>query len=111
MGMGQSILLHRRVCLFECFNYRQDSAVLLEGLVTIVSKNPNYYSPDLTACPLANLKTRIIPREELKLLEEIGEGAFGKVYKGEWWNSTQVQQKVRLPRERCIAKANVYVLN
>ena len=62
--------------------FRQDSAVLLEDLVTIVSKNPNYYSPDLTTCSLANLKTKIIPRDELKLLEEIGEGAFGKVYKG-----------------------------
>ncbi len=49
-----------------------------------MSKNPHYYSPDVTAGSLASLRTRIIPRDELKLLEEIGEGAFGKVYKGEW---------------------------
>ena len=64
------------------FLFRQDSAVLLEGLVTVGSKNPNYYTPDLEASSLANLKTRIIPCEKLKLLDEIGEGAFGKVYKG-----------------------------
>ncbi len=50
--------------------------------MTVVSKNPNYYTPDLEASSLANLKTRIIPCEKLKLLDEIGEGALGKVYKG-----------------------------
>ena len=82
-GVGQYIMLHQAYVYLNASNCRQDSAVLLEGLVTIVSKNPNYYSPDLTTCSLANLKTKIIPREDLKLLEEIGEGAFGKVYKGE----------------------------
>lgn len=51
--------------------------------LTVVSKNPNYYTPDLEAPSLANLRTKLIPREHLKLLEEIGEGAFGKVFKGE----------------------------
>ena len=78
-----SIFCYNGHVYLNASNCRQDSAVLLEGLVTIVSKNPNYYSPDLTTCSLANLKTKIIPREDLKLLEEIGEGAFGKVYKGE----------------------------
>ncbi len=55
--------------------------------MTVVSKNPNYYTPDLEASSLANLKTRIIPCEKLKLLDEIGEGAFGKVYKGMKWET------------------------
>ena len=56
--------------------------VLLENIATVVSKNPNYYAPGLEASSLANLKTKIIPRENLLMMEEVGEGAFGKVYRG-----------------------------
>ena len=56
--------------------------MLLENM-TVVSKNPSYYTSDIEAHALANLQTRIIPRDKLTLHEEVGEGAFGKVYKGE----------------------------
>ena len=55
--------------------------MLLENL-TVISKNPNYYTPDLEASSLACLRTKVIGRDRLKLCEEVGEGAFGKVYKG-----------------------------
>ena len=60
----------------------QDSMMLLDNM-TVVSKNPNYYMPALEAASLANLRTKVLPRENLRLLEEVGEGAFGKVYRGQ----------------------------
>ena len=55
--------------------------MLLENM-TVVSKNPNYYTSELEAMTLANLQTKAIPRDRIKLQEEIGEGAFGKVFRG-----------------------------
>ena len=55
---------------------------LLENL-TVVSKNPSYYPSEVEALALTTLQTRIIPRDKLILHEEVGEGAFGKVFKGE----------------------------
>ena len=49
----------------------------------MVSKNPNYYTGEIEAHALANLQTRVISRDKLILYEEVGEGAFGKVYRGE----------------------------
>ena len=49
----------------------------------MVSKNPNYYTGEIEAHALANLQTRVISRDKLILHEEVGEGAFGKVYRGE----------------------------
>ena len=50
----------------------------------MVSKNPNYYTGEIEAHALANLQTRVISRDKLILHEEVGEGAFGKVYRGEF---------------------------
>ena len=61
--------------------HRQDSALLLEHM-TVLSKNPNYYTPDIDGALLASIPASQIPRDRLRLLDEIGEGAFGKVYKG-----------------------------
>ncbi len=52
--------------------------------MTVISKNPNYVGSELAPFALANLQTRIIPRGKLTLHEEVGEGAFGKVFKGEY---------------------------
>jgi len=79
---------------------RQDSVMLLENL-SVVSKNPNYYTPDLEASSLANLRTKVIGRDRLKLCEEVGEGAFGKVYKGEvlWEDGSSSQVAVKVLKE------------
>ena len=52
--------------------------------MTVLSKNPSYYTSEIEALALSNLQTRIIPRDKLILHEEVGEGAFGKVFKGEY---------------------------
>lgn len=46
--------------------------------------NPNYYSTSPDAAPLLRSLQglRNIPQESVVLLEEIGEGCFGKVHKG-----------------------------
>ncbi len=46
----------------------------------MLSKNPNYLSSELEV----GLRTRVIPRDKLSLRKEVGEGAFGKVYRGEY---------------------------
>ena len=64
-----------------CSFSRQDSVMLLDNM-TVVSKNPNYYTSELEAMTLAHLQTKAIPKDRIKLQEEIGEGAFGKVFRG-----------------------------
>ena len=64
----------------------------------MVSKNPNYYTGEIEAHALANLQTRVISRDKLSLHEEVGEGAFGKVYKGELnFDSEILPVHVKLP--------------
>ncbi len=62
----------------------QDSVSLLENM-TVVSKNPSYCTHDLDETLVAELNEKHIPYDKVKLLEEIGEGAFGKVFKGNQW--------------------------
>lgn len=50
--------------------------------LTIVTSNEAYYSRDLDESVLVNVQTKLIPIDDLKLEKEIGEGTFGKVYKG-----------------------------
>ena len=61
-----------------CF---QDSVSLLENM-TVISKNPAYYTHALDQVLLKELGQKLIAQDKLHLLEEIGEGAFGKVFKG-----------------------------
>ena len=50
--------------------------------MTVLSKNPNYFASSISDEGLDSINTKHIPRESLQIMEEIGEGAFGKVYKG-----------------------------
>lgn len=51
--------------------------------LTVVTTNEAYYSRDLLdESVLVNVQTKLIPIDDLKLEKEIGEGTFGKVYKG-----------------------------
>lgn len=63
---------------------KQENALLLEHM-PIISRNHAYFTaPDVVdAVILASLHARHISRDLLTFHEEIGEGAFGKVYKGE----------------------------
>ena len=62
---------------FGCF---QDSVSLLENM-TVISKNPAYYTHALDQVLLKELSQKLIAQDKLHLLDEIGEGAFGKVFK------------------------------
>ena len=55
--------------------------MLLENM-TVLSKNPSYYTEEFDVNFLANLKDKLIPKDKIQLMQDIGEGAFGKVYKG-----------------------------
>ena len=59
----------------------QTNDLLLDHM-TVLSKNPHYYSSSPTADDLDTIDIKRIPRDTLQIREEIGEGAFGKVYKG-----------------------------
>ena len=61
--------------------FLQDSVSLLENM-TVISKNPAYYTHALDQVLLKELSQKLIAQDKLHLLEEIGEGAFGKVFKG-----------------------------
>ena len=69
------------IMLFMCFFVFQDSVSLLENM-TVITKNPAYYTHALDLGLLKALSQKLIAQDKLHLLEEIGEGAFGKVYKG-----------------------------
>lgn len=63
---------------------KQENTLLLEHM-SIISRNHAYFTAptDVTdAVFLASLHARQISRDTLACHEEIGEGAFGKVYKG-----------------------------
>lgn len=60
---------------------RHDGNRIFDRL-TIVTSNEAYYSRDLDESVLVNVQTKLIPIDDLKLEKEIGEGTFGKVYKG-----------------------------
>ena len=60
---------------------KHDRVMLLDNM-TVISKNPSYYTAhDETF--LSNVREKLIPKDSIQLMEEIGEGAFGKVFKGE----------------------------
>lgn len=58
---------------------------LLDKL-NVVNKNPSYFGTGPDGSKRALLVTNI-PEESIKLLEVVGEGAFGQVYKGELTDS------------------------
>ncbi|XP_054283639.1 muscle, skeletal receptor tyrosine protein kinase-like [Macrosteles quadrilineatus] len=67
---------------------QQQSAMplnLSKGLLASEHYTPN---PQYTPCSLGdvspNLSVPTLPRDSLTFYQEIGEGCFGKVYKGEW---------------------------
>ncbi|KAK2142276.1 hypothetical protein LSH36_978g00013 [Paralvinella palmiformis] len=64
------------------FLQKQDSVSLLENM-TVVSKNPTYCPHEMDDGLLTEMREKHVPRDKIRLLEEIGEGAFGKVFKGE----------------------------
>ena len=60
---------------------KEPNRLLLDHM-NVLSKNPNYFETSASDDGLDNINTKLIPRESLQIMEEIGEGAFGKVYKG-----------------------------
>ena len=60
--------------------HTQDPVLL--NKMRVLSKNPHYYSSELDSSFVNSLETMEICPDKLKLLEDIGEGAFGKVFKG-----------------------------
>ena len=64
---------------------KQDQVHLLENM-TVVGKNPIYLGIDVNSVQLKGIQTTYIPQGSLKLMDVIGEGAFGKVYKGRFFH-------------------------
>ncbi|GFS89126.1 uncharacterized protein NPIL_154841 [Nephila pilipes] len=60
---------------------RNAAAISLSKCMQQYIANPNYYSTSPDA-PLLGMRHLQIPPENVLLLEEIGEGCFGKVHKG-----------------------------
>lgn len=60
---------------------KQDRVHLLDNL-NVVGKNPLYVGSDKISAQLNGIQTMYIPRSSVKLMSVIGEGAFGKVFKG-----------------------------
>lgn len=58
-----------------------DNVQLLERM-NIISKNPTYFTSLHDGVEGKELYVREIPLEHLKLVEVVGEGAFGQVFKG-----------------------------
>ncbi|XP_064647151.1 BDNF/NT-3 growth factors receptor-like isoform X2 [Lineus longissimus] len=83
------IMKKRKVGLFKprdksnnaSWLHRNDNSMLLDSM-SLVNKNPTYYSPHPEVV-ITKFHVKEIPSEKLALLEEIGEGAFGQVFKGE----------------------------
>ena len=48
------------------------------------ASNPNYYAQGPDPLPLQALHVTIIDHSQIKFHGELGEGCFGKVYKGEY---------------------------
>ena len=69
--------------------HRQDSALLLEHM-SVLSKNPTYFTSDMDRALMASIHVKLIPRESVRLCEEIGEGAFGKVFKGRFYKQANL---------------------
>ncbi|KAG8179337.1 hypothetical protein JTE90_006960 [Oedothorax gibbosus] len=68
----------------------RNSAMSLSKCMQQYVANPNYYSNSPDAAPLLRSLQGLkhIPQESLALLEEIGEGCFGKVHKGLYTDSS-----------------------
>ncbi|GIY86296.1 uncharacterized protein CDAR_566391 [Caerostris darwini] len=60
---------------------RNAAAISLSKCMQQYISNPNYYSTSLDT-PLLGMRQLQIPPDSVVLLEEIGEGYFGKVHKG-----------------------------
>lgn len=58
--------------------------------------NPNYYSSSPDGSSYQNLRDMEIPRDALTFLEVIGEGCFGKVHKGVYIPSEEVEVPVAI---------------
>ncbi|XP_071101210.1 BDNF/NT-3 growth factors receptor-like [Haliotis cracherodii] len=71
-----------------------DNVQLLERM-NIISKNPTYFTSLHDGVEGKELYVREIPLEHLKLVEVVGEGAFGQVFKGNLFNTeTNCETKV-----------------
>ncbi|XP_074663017.1 BDNF/NT-3 growth factors receptor-like [Tubulanus polymorphus] len=58
-----------------------DNSLLLDSM-SLVNKNPTYYAPH-PELVITKYSDKEIPPETLVLMEEIGEGAFGQVFRGD----------------------------
>ena len=62
--------------------------LLFHKKTQVVGKNHNYALYDDLSAKLKQINVAEIPRSSLRLMEEIGQGAFGKVYKGEYYTQS-----------------------
>ncbi|XP_066948830.1 tyrosine-protein kinase transmembrane receptor Ror-like [Macrobrachium rosenbergii] len=84
----------RRKTLFACLRNRHrdkksgsspGSLAKSSSLLTYnFASNPNYYAQAPDNLPLQTLAVQFIDKEQITFVGELGEGCFGKVYKGEW---------------------------
>ncbi|GFY49241.1 uncharacterized protein TNIN_425021 [Trichonephila inaurata madagascariensis] len=72
---------------------RNAAAISLSKCMQQYIANPNYYSTSPDA-PLLGMRHLQIPPENVLLLEEIGEGCFGKVHKGIYTNNDGIIRPV-----------------
>ncbi|XP_014782314.1 BDNF/NT-3 growth factors receptor [Octopus bimaculoides] len=63
-----------------------DSMQLFDRL-NVINKNPNYLSSCSESLPNKKFFTKEIPLNSVKLLELVGEGAFGQVFRGEMFTN------------------------
>ncbi|XP_064121915.1 tyrosine-protein kinase transmembrane receptor Ror-like [Macrobrachium nipponense] len=83
----------RRKTLFACLRNRHrdkksgsspGSLAKSSSLLTYnFASNPNYYAQAPDNLPLQTLAVQFIDKEQITFVGELGEGCFGKVYKGE----------------------------
>lgn len=64
-----------------------DNVQLLDRM-NMVNKNPTYFSPIGDGGSSDRYCAIEIPLEKVKLLDAVGEGAFGQVYKGKAYNQS-----------------------